>query len=153
MNNVDRNPYAPPEAKVSDLPAEAQDDASAKPAQVTVAVGLSLSSLILGLVVGEWEGPGFFSEQMSTSTRIVEVIGLCTVLAVILAIARRRSWARTVFCVMAGLGLLPSYLSMFAVGLTRMQGINLIVQTILCVATGYLLFSEPARSWFDRAGE
>jgi hypothetical protein len=93
-----------------------EEVSTARPTQVLWAVWLSVISAIWELASDELEGRGFVSGVMSRTDTIVELVGLGTVLAVTVAIARR-----------------------------------VVAQTSFCTASGYLLFTEPASSWYARA--
>jgi len=82
---MDRNPYAPPDAPVADVPARPavpEEVSTARPTQVLWTVWLSVISAIWELASDELEGRGFVSGVMSRTDTIIELIGLGIVLAV-----------------------------------------------------------------------
>ena len=123
---------------------------------MTTAVELLSLSVILDFGANEWEGHGLSAALSSPSGMAEELLTLCLAIVMIVGVARGRNWARILYltsCALVWGALEVSYALGTLARLTPIQGLSLIVQTILAVVTAYLLCTEPARSWFRRAEE
>jgi hypothetical protein len=147
---MERNPYAPPVAAVAD-PVEVRSE---RPKEVTLAVKLLWASFFMGIA-------GVFLRPAQQVPFVAILIG--SVLAfgfwawVITCIANGRNWARILFFVVVGFGLIFAALFLSAtLAVYRDRPFNGFLAAInyaLELYTLYLLLSAPARAWFKQPAQ
>jgi len=144
---MERNPYAPPVATVAD-PVEVRSE---RPQEVTLAVKLLWACFFIG-IAGVFLRPP--QQVPFIAMLIVAILTLGFWAWVITCIARGRNWARILFFVLVGLGLLFAVLFLSAtLALYRERPFNGFLTAInyaLEIYTLYLLLTPPAREWFKQ---
>ena len=152
---MSRNPYAPPEAQVGDVqpvrhvPIRAEPpDPDVRPSQVMTAVRLIVISLIVQVTLTLLEWKPVPSAYGVIDAMLREVFSLVVTIALIVALLRGKNWARVLYLVLSVLWLLVAVAATLRVALTPLQGVGLIAQAALTLATVYLLVTDPARPWF-----
>jgi hypothetical protein len=147
---MERNPYAPPVSTVADS-AEIRGE---RPKEVTLAVKLLWTSLLLGVA-------GMFLQPLNATAPaqwIGVIIGAGAVFAIwawiVSKIAKGRNWARVLFLVLVILGLVVTVLVMpTAMAIYRarpLNGVISLINVVIEVVTMYLLLTAPARAWFKQ---
>lgn len=145
---MDRNPYAPPVSTVAD-PVEVRGE---RPKEVGLAVKLLWASFFIGIA-------SVFLRPAAQQVPFVAVL-IVSVLAfgfwgwVITSIGRGRNWARILFFVLVGIGLVFGVLFLSAtLAIYRERPFNGLLAALnyaLEIYTLYLLLTAPARRWFNQ---
>jgi hypothetical protein len=142
---MERNPYAPPVSAVAD-PAEVRME---RPKEVTLAVKLLWASFFIG-IVGVFLRPA--QQVPFIAILIVSVLAFGFWAWVITCIANGRNWARILFFVLVGIGLVFAVLFLSTtLALYKDRPFNGFLAAInyaLEIYTLYLLLTAPAREWF-----
>jgi len=131
-------------------PAVSQDDVDS-PANVTIAVGLLWGTMglgILNLAVSPAMRAATFSSGFATTVLIATLAMLA---GLNIAISKRQNWARFLFLIMLIVGFF--FMDPFAIGvaaLSSLGGLVMIVQLLLQVGAGILLFTGDSNRWFSR---
>lgn len=144
---MERNPYAPPQSPVAD-PVEVRSE---RPKEVTLAVKLLWASFFIG-IVGVFLRPA--RQVPFVAILILSTLALGFWAWVITCIAEGRNWARILFFVLVGIGLVFSVLFISAtLALYRERPFNGLLSALnyaLEIYTFYLLLTAPARQWFNQ---
>jgi hypothetical protein len=145
---MERNPYAPPVSNVADR----VETRSERPKEVTLAVRLLWASFFIG-ITGVFLRP---SQQVPfIAILIVSILAFGFWAWVITCIANGRNWARILFFVLVGFGLVFAVLFLSAtLALYRDRPFNGFLAALnyaLEIYTLYLLLTAPARAWFKQA--
>jgi hypothetical protein len=158
MGVMDRNPYAPPQARTAD--GSAARDVPDRPREVATAVKLLWASVSLGVLASAVDWP-YQTARLPAGILIpVELVGLAIAVWFIRVLGRGRNWVRILFLVAMIMTILGAMASVWSVPLrvryleeyTRsatagsLRGIQFVLHLI---ALGYL-FTAPARQWFKR---
>ena len=144
---MERNPYAPPVSTVAD-PVEVRSE---RPKEVTLAVKLLWASFFIG-IAGVFLRPA--QQVPFIAILIVSILAFGFWAWVITCIARGRNWARILFFVLLGIGLVFAVLFLSAtLALSRERPFNGFLAALnyaLEIYTLYLLLTAPAREWFKQ---
>jgi len=144
---MERNPYAPPVSTVAD-PVEVRSE---RPKEVTLAVKLLWASFFIG-IAGVFLRPA--QQVPFIAILIVSILAFGFWGWVITCIARGRNWARILFFVLLGIGLVFAVLFLSAtLALYRERPFNGFLAALnyaLEIYTLYLLLTAPAREWFKQ---
>ena len=147
---MSHNPYAPPSASVADPVPQAIE----RPREVLIAVRLLWATLALAAV-----GIFFTPSQAALAglwTYVVIALAVVGVLWawVIYKIYQGANWARVLFVVLVGLGILflliswRTYVATFRA--SPMAAADSITQTVLEIIAAVMLFSQNSNAWFAR---
>lgn len=147
---MERNPYAPPVSTVAD-PVEVRSE---RPKEVTLAVRLLWASFLIG-IVGVFLRPA--QQVPFTAILIISILAFGFWAWVITCIGRGRNWARILFFVLVGFGLVFAavFFSM-TLALYRDRPFNGFLAALnyaLEIYTLYLLLTAPAREWFKQTAQ
>lgn len=144
---MERNPYAPPVSAVAD-PVEVRSE---RPKEVALAVKLLWCSFLVGVVA-------IFLRPQQQEPFVVVLI-VCIVVGafwawVITLIASGTNWARILFFVMTGIGVIVGVL-LLKVTLPiytahPVSGAVAALNYTLQICALYLLLTAPARAWFNQ---
>lgn len=144
---MERNPYAPPGSNVAD-PVETRSE---RPKEVTLAVRLLWASFFIG-ITGVFLRPA--QQVPFIAILIVSVLAFGFWAWVITCIGNGRNWARILFFVLVGFGLVFAVLFLSAtLALYRDRPFNGFLAALnyaLEIYTLYLLLTAPAREWFKQ---
>jgi|KBSMisStaDraftv2_1062788.scaffolds.fasta_scaffold680221_2 hypothetical protein len=144
---MERNPYAPPVSAVAD-PAESRSE---RPKEVTLAVKLLWASFFIG-IAGVFLRPA--QQVPFIAVLIVSIMAFGFWAWVITSIAKGRNWARILFFVLVGIGVVFALLFLSTtLALYRERPFNGFLAAInyaLEIYTLYLLLRAPAREWFNQ---
>jgi len=144
---MERNPYAPPVSVVA-APTELRSE---RPKEVTLAVKLLWASFFIG-IVGVFLRPA--QQVPFIAVMIVSILAFGFWAWVITSIAKGRNWARILFVVLIGIGLVFTLLFLsttLALYTERpFNGFLAALNYALEIYTLYLLLTAPARAWFNQ---
>jgi len=142
------NPYAPPNARVADIPPAQL--VSARPASVLWAVRLLWAALALGALFIVFKPiPSTPSAVSVLGARAIGLLVLAPWSWLVLKIAARRNWARLTWIIIAALGTLWTLISPEKViRLDPLGRASFTIQTALQLMALVLLLSPRARRWF-----
>jgi hypothetical protein len=147
---MERNPYAPPVSAVAD-PAESR---TARPKEVTLAVKLLWVSFSIG-IAGVFLQPA--QQVPFIAILIVSILAYGFWAWVITCIANGRNWARILFFVLVGIGVVFAVLFLSTtLALYRDRPFNAFLAALnyaLEIYTLYLLLTAPAREWFNQPAQ
>jgi uncharacterized membrane protein len=147
---MERNPYAPPVSAIAD-PAESRP---ARPKEVTLAVKLLWVSFFIG-IVGVFLRPA--QQVPFIAILIVSILAYGFWAWVITCIANGRNWARILFFVLVGIGVVFAVLFLSTtLALYRARPFNAFLAALnyaLEISTLYLLLTAPARAWFTQPAQ
>jgi uncharacterized membrane protein len=147
---MERNPYAPPVSAIAD-PAESRP---ARPKEVTLAVKLLWVSFFIG-IVGVFLRPA--QQVPFIAVLIVSILAYGFWAWVITCIANGRNWARILFFVLVGIGVVFAVLFLSTtLALYRGHPFNAFLAALnyaLEIYTLYLLLTAPAREWFNQPAQ
>jgi hypothetical protein len=145
------NPYSPPKSTVAD--AEVRADAGEKPRNVKIAMVLLWASFGLGLLgtvlkVVKSEYPPVLS--LPVAIAIYSLAQLPTIWFN-LKLSAGRNWARIVWIILFGAGLLISLLAFRVVaGALKADVVRLGIQMVMGVVITGLLLTPSAARWYKR---
>ena len=144
---MERNPYAPPVSVVAD-PAELRSE---RPKEVALAVKLLWASFFIG-IASVFLRPA--QQVPFIAVMIVSILAFGFWAWVITAIGKGRNWARILFFVLVGIGLVFAILFLSTtLALYRERPFNGFLAALnyaLEIYTLYLLLTAPARGWFNQ---
>ena len=144
---MERNPYAPPASTVAD-PVEVRSE---RPKEVTLAVRLLWASFFIG-IVGMFLRPA--QQVPFIAIVIVSIVAFGFWAWVITCIAAGRNWARILFFVLVGIGVVFAVIFLSAtLALYKDRPFNGFLAALnyaLEIYTLYLLLTAPAREWFKQ---
>jgi hypothetical protein len=154
---MSENPYAPPSSSVADIENSVPLE---RPNPVKIALILCWISLVLALPVigaefvkGPDSGDGDADPVFFAFMGLFSVAVLVFVVWVIVAIGRARNWARIVYVVLTGLGLISMIASLPEI-LTRpwFSGPVELLTAVMDVAIVVLLYLPESHAWFRVCG-
>jgi hypothetical protein len=146
------NPYAPPTARVDDVPLE---EPRKRPRQIVLAVQLAAvryTSAILFIML-YWDE--YYSKTQSVSVLLwTQGIGLALIVWLFTMIYLGRNWARMVLAVLFAFGTLTAFNPALWMSSTPMfVKAQILIGVLLSLVILGLLFLPPGREWFrKRAG-
>jgi hypothetical protein len=154
---MSQNPYAPPASKVADVESGVPIE---RPKPVKTALTLCWISLALDIpLVAEelFKGPdpadGEVSPAFFTFVVLFSIAWFAFAIWVIISIGRARNWARIVYAVLTGLGLI-SIIASFGEILARpwYSGPVELLVAVMDVAVVVLLYLPASNAWFRVRG-
>jgi drug/metabolite transporter (DMT)-like permease len=123
-----------------------------KPKKVAYALWILITSILVGIISSIIKNVSSDVQQdMAIQTIVIMVVTLMITILIIYKINERKKWAREVFLILFGLGVISyafTFNQIFQASI--FTGIVSILQTILQLSALILLYSKESNEWFNK---